>query len=169
MVLEWSRIGDLEGDLIIGRRGGSAVGTIVDRVSKFVWLIHLPEGRRPEPMAAALRAVLSQVPAAARRTLTWDQGTEMARHDLVADLFCQGVFFARPGQPWIRPVNENTNGLLRQYLPRSSDLSQFGPGDLSAIADRLNSRPRRTLNWQTPLKVFTERLALSDQQCCDEH
>ena len=152
------RIGDWEGDLIIGRQGGSAVGTLVDRVSKYVVLVHLPDGRRPEPFAAALRTALLAVPADLRRTLTWDQGTEMARHDLNADLFLEGIYFARPGQPWIRPVNENVNGLLRQYLPRSSDLSTFTAEDLIAIAARLNDRPRKILDWRTPAQVFAARL-----------
>ena len=82
----------------------------------------------------------------------------MARHDLSADLFQEGIYFALPGQPWIRPVNENTNGLLRQYLPRSSDLSAFTPDELIAIAARLNDRPRKILNWRTPAQVFASRL-----------
>jgi IS30 family transposase len=151
------RIGEWEGDLIIGRQGGSAVGTLVDRVSKYVVLVHLSAGRRPEPFAAALRAALMAVPAGLRLTLTWDQGTEMARHDLSADLFLEGIYFARPGQPWIRPVNENSNGLLRQYLPRNSDLATLTAEDLAAIASRLNVRPRKTLDWCTPTQVFTSR------------
>ena len=145
-----------EGGLIIGRLGGSAVGTLVDRVSKYVVLVHLPAGRRPEPFAAGLRTALLAVPADLRRTLTWNQGTEMARHDL--NLFLDGIYFARPGQPWIRPVNENVNGLLRQYLPRSSDLSTFTAEDLIAIAARLNDRPRKILDWRTPAQVFAARL-----------
>jgi IS30 family transposase len=133
VVTERSRIGDFEGDLIVGRGGASAVGTLVDRASGYVRLVHLPVDRTGRQFAAALTAAVADIPARQLRTLTWDQGVEMARHDLIAHLFPEGVFFAHPASPWQRGTNENTNGLLRQYLPRSADLSTYTVTDLRAI------------------------------------
>ena len=103
----------------------------------------------------ALTHAMAGIDAMKRLTLTWDQGSEMARHDLVADLFTQGVFFANPGSPWMRGTNENTNGLLRQYLRKGTDLRVHTAGDLAVIKTKLNSRPRKTLGWQTPAAIFT--------------
>lgn len=132
-------------------------------------LVHLPDGRRPTPFAAAVRAAVRAVPSDLRLTLTWDQGIEMARHDLSADLFSEGIYFARPGQPWIRPVNENTNGPLRQYLPRSSDLDSFTDQDSSRsptgstidLEKGSAGAHRDRCSWPATL--------LFDQQCCDDH
>ncbi|MGK8558811.1 IS30 family transposase [Nocardia gipuzkoensis] len=153
------RIGDWEGDLIIGARGGSAIATLVDRRSRLVRLVHLPGGRNAEAFAAAARDLLATVPDQARWTLTWDQGAEMARHDLLAGLFAEGIYFARPGSPWMRATNENTNGLLRQYFPKASDLSVHGPEDLRAVERRINTRPRKVLGWRTAAEVFETELA----------
>jgi len=103
-------------------------------------LVHLPEGHRAEQLVEAL---------------SQDQGSEMARHDLVADLFTPGVSFANPGSPWMRGTNEDTNGLLRQYLPKAADLRVHTAGDLAVIETKLNNRPRQTLDWQTPAAIFT--------------
>ncbi len=156
-----TRIGDWEGDLIVGRLSQSAIGTLVDRRSRYVRLVHLPAGHSAEELRLAMQAVLSSLPAAARMTLTWDQGSEMAHHDRLAAYFTDGIFFARPGSPWMRGTNENTNGLLRQYFPKRTDLRVFTPADLAAAEHRLNNRPRKTLGWLTPGQVFSAGLAHS--------
>ena len=107
----------------------------------------------------ALQATLAQLPAAVRLTLTWDQGTELAYHDQRAPLLRDGVFFAHPGSPWQRGTNENTNGLLRHYLPKRTDLSVHSAADLRAIEQRLNNRPRKVLDWRTPAELFDAALA----------
>ena len=121
-------------------------------------LIHLPHGHSAEALTEACRPVLATLPAAARRTLTWDQGSEMAYHDVLAKHFDEGVFFADPGSPWQRGTNENTNGLLRQFFPKGKDLSVYTPEDLARAEQLLNTRPRRILGWHTPDVVFTRGL-----------
>ena len=101
---------------------------------------------------------MGDLPPEARRTLTWDQGSEMACHDQLAGLFAEGVFFAYPGRPWERPLNENTNGLLRQYFPKRTDLSVHTAADLRVVERRLNERPRKVLGWRTPAEVFAAGL-----------
>jgi IS30 family transposase len=103
--------------------------------------------------------MLTTVPAQARLTLTWDQGSEMARHDLLAGLFAEGIYFAHPGSPWMRATNENTNGLLRQYFPKTTDLSLHSVEDLRQAEYRINTRPRRVLGWRTAAEVFESELA----------
>ena len=154
-----TRIGDWEGDLIVGKHSRSAIGTLVDRTSRAVRLIHLPHGHSAEVFTDAFERVLAALPEAARRTLTWDQGSEMARHDLLAGHFEDGVFFAEPASPWQRGTNENTNGLLRQFFPKGKDLSVYTPQDLARAEKLLNSRPRKILNWQTPELVFARGLS----------
>jgi IS30 family transposase len=153
-----SRIGDWEGDLIVGRMSKSAIGTLVDRTSRLVRLVHLPVGHAAENFVDAVVPVLTSLPDAARLSLTWDQGSEMARHDLLAEHFRDGVYFARPASPWLRGTNENTNGLLRQYFPKGTDLHRFAADDLTRVESLLNHRPRRVLGWRTPAAVFAERL-----------
>jgi IS30 family transposase len=152
--LDRTRYGDWEGDLIVGAAGRSAIGTPVDRASRYLLLVHLPTDRTAEAIRDALIAVLGRLPESLRLTLTWDQGSEMACHDQIAPLLQEGVFFAHPGSPWQRGTNENTNGLLRQYFPKRTDLSVHTPADLQAVQDRLNSRPRKTLGWRTPAEVL---------------
>ncbi len=106
-----------------------------------------------------MAATLGHLPATVRRTLTWDQGSEMAAHDRVAELFTDGVFFAHAGKPWQRGTNENTNGLLRQYFPKRTDLSRYSAADLTAVEHRLNNRPRKALGCRTPAEVFAAALA----------
>lgn len=149
-----TRLGDWEGDLITGRANQSAIGTLVDRASRYVKLIHLPGGRSAQALRDALALALWDLPPEIRRTLTWDQGSEMACHDQIANLFSDGVFFAYPGRPWERPSNENTNGLLRQYFPKRTNLSIHCPADLRAVEERLNNRPRKTLGWLNPAQVL---------------
>jgi IS30 family transposase len=153
-----TRIGDWEGDLIIGRSSHSAIGTLVDRASRYVRLIHLPACHDAQAVRDGLIEILASLPEAARITLTWDQGSEMAFHDQVAPLLREGVFFAHPASPWQRGSNENTNGLLRQYFPKRTDLSIHTTADLHTVEDRLNNRPRKTLGWRTPAEIFDAAL-----------
>ena len=158
VVEERSRLGDWEGDLIIGTKTRSAIGTLVDRKSGYVLLLHLPSTHTAVEVNVALTATMSQLPPHLRHTLTWDQGSEMASHDKIASLFDDGVFFAHPGKPWQRGSNENVNGLLRQYFPKHSDLSIHNADALKAIAAKLNDRPRKRLNWISPAQLFTAGL-----------
>lgn len=155
------RVGDWEGDLIVGGGSASAIGTLVDRHSRMVRLVHLPDGHSAEQVGTGLQSVFEPLHSAERLTLTWDQGPEMAAHDGIDDLFSEGVYFARPGSPWQRGTNENTNRLLRQYFPKGSDLSIHESGALRAVEDRLNHRPRKILGWRTPAQVHTAAVALS--------
>jgi IS30 family transposase len=148
------RVGDWEGDLLVGRMSRSAIGTLVDRTSRYLKLVHLPAGHSAEQLWLALTEVMRRLPQQARLTLTWDQGSEMACHDRVADHFAEGVYFAHPASPWQRGTNENTNGLLRQYFPKRTDLSVHTLADLLAVEERLNHRPRKVLGWQTPAQIF---------------
>jgi IS30 family transposase len=154
IVNERSRLGDWEGDLIVGPMSRSAVATLVDRKSRFLRLVQLPNGHGSEHLVTALTAALATVEPGKLLTLTWDQGSEMARHDEVAKMFSEGVFFADPGCPWMRGTNENTNGLIRQYLRKGTDLRPYTTEDLACIEAKLNSRPRKKLEWRTPAEVF---------------
>jgi transposase InsO family protein len=145
-----TRLGDWEGDLITGRNNRSAIGTLVERQSRYLRLVHLAGGRTADDVRDALRAVLAEIPAAARLTLTWDQGSEMARHDEIAFLLADGVFFTYPGPPWQRGSNENANGLLRQYLPKRSDLSIYTRADLSAVEERLKQPTSKDPRLEDP-------------------
>ena len=154
IVTERSRVGDWEGDLIVGTASKSAVATLVDRRSGYLRLVHLPYGHRAEQLVTALRTALAPMSADRLLTLTWDQGSEMAHHEQVAELFSGGVFFANPGCPWMRGTNENTNGLIRQYLPKGTDLRAYDAAALTVIEDKLNNRPRKRLGWRTPSERF---------------
>ena len=156
-----SRVGDWEGDLITGRGGLSAIGTLACRKSRYLKLIYLPGRRTADELIVGIRAAFADLPDEARLTLTWDQGSEMARHDHIASLFREGVFFAHAGKPWQRPTNENTNGLLRQYFPKGSDLRVYTAEDLRRVEERLNSRPRKTLEWATPAQILAASIACS--------
>lgn len=151
--------GHWEGDLIIGKRGLSAIGTVVERSSRYVVLLHLPHGRTANHVRVALTRQLSRLPSELRRTLTWDQGKEMAEHVQFTVDTNIGVFFCDPHSPWQRGSNENSNGLLRQYFPTSADLSLFTRAELNAVARQLNNRPRKTLGWMKPSEVFCRSVA----------
>lgn len=153
--------GHWEGDLLIGKGARSAIGTLVERSSRYVILLHLPHGRTAEDVRAALTLQISKLPAELRRTLTWDQGKEMADHVRFATDTNMQVFFCDPHSPWQRGSNENTNGLLRQYFPKNTDLRLHSAAHLNAIARRLNNRPRQTLNWMKPSEVFSRAVALT--------
>ena len=142
--------GHWEGDLITGAGNRSAVGTVVERSSRFTVLLHLPGRHTAEAVRDALVQAMSQLPEQLRRSLTWDQGSEMALHAEIAQILGMPVFFCEKASPWQRPSNENTNGLLRQYFPKGSDLSVHSPEQLAAVAAELNDRPRRTLGWDSP-------------------
>jgi IS30 family transposase len=147
--------GHWEGDLIIGAAGGSAIATLVERSSRYVMLGHLGRERSADAVRDSLISTVKHLPQSLRATLTWDQGAEMAEHRAFSMATDMEVYFADPGAPWQRGSNENTNGLLRQYFPRGVDLSRHGAEELQAVADELNDRPRKALDWQTP----AERLA----------
>jgi transposase, IS30 family len=150
--------GHWEGDLLVGAAGKSAIGTLVERTTRFTMLVPLPAGRDAPAVADALTPVIAGLPDAVRRSLTWDQGWEMRAHARIAvDADCE-IFFCDPHAPWQRGSNENTNGLLRQYFPKGTSLAGHTPQDLAAVADELNGRPRKTLGWKTPAEALAEIL-----------
>ena len=151
--------GHWEGDLILGAGNKSAIGTLVERSSRFVMLLHLPGGHGPEQVAAAMTAVMGGLPAALRRSLTWDRGKEMGYHAQISLAAGLDIYFCDPHSPWQRGSNENTNGLLRQYFPKGTDLSAHSREHLAAVADELNGRPGKTLGWKTPAQALDEFLA----------
>ncbi|MGH3599102.1 MAG: IS30 family transposase, partial [Pseudonocardiaceae bacterium] len=144
--------GNWEGDLIIGRRNATAIGTLVERATNYTMLVHLPHGYTPELMRDALAAKIQTLPQALRTSLTWDQGPEMRDWQQVKIASDIDIYFADPHSPWQRGVNENTNGLLRQYFPKGSDLSVHTEADLDAVAAELNDRPRKRLKFRKPIE-----------------
>ena len=168
--------GHWEGDLILGL-GSSAIGTLVERSTRFTMLLHLPPmtkqgprvhngpalaGHGAEAVRDAIATAIVTLPEQLRRSLTWDQGAEMAQH---AQLHVQTglpVYFCDPQSPWQRGSNENTNGLLRQYFPRGTDLARHHAEDLAAVAAALNSRPRKTLGFRTPAEALNEYLSTTN-------
>jgi transposase, IS30 family len=151
--------GHWEGDLLLGSRT-SGIATLVERTSRYTQLVALPDGYRAEPVRAALAQSIGSLPSQLRRSLTWDQGKEMAEHvQLTVDSGVQ-VYFCDPNSPWQRGSNENTNGLLRQYFPQRTDLSGVSQEQLDAVAARLNGRPRKTLGWMTPAERFAQLVAV---------
>lgn len=147
--------GHWEGDLIMGLGNASAIGTLVERATRYVMLVHLPGRHDAVTVRDGLIATITGLPGHLRQSLTWDQGVEMARHHEFSAATGMRVYFCDPHSPWQRGSNENTNGLLRQYFPKGSDLSVHTAEDLAAVAAQLNRRPRKTLGWDTP----AERLA----------
>jgi IS30 family transposase len=150
--------GHWEGDLIIGKNGASAIGTLVERQTRFCLLLHLPAGNRPDQVQAAMIAQMSRLPEHLRRSLTWDQGKEMAHHTAISTALDMPIYFCDPHSPWQRGSNENTNGLLRQYFPKGSDLGIHNAQHLDLVAAELNARPRMTLGWNTPAEQLNQLL-----------
>jgi IS30 family transposase len=151
--------GHWEGDLLLGSRA-TGIATLVERTSRYTQLVALPNGYRAEPVRAALVQSIGSLPSQLRRSLTWDQGKEMAEHvQFTVDSGVQ-VYFCDPNSPWQRGSNENTNGLLRQYFPQRTDLGGVSQEQLDAVAARLNGRPRKTLGWMTPAERFAQLVAV---------
>jgi len=170
--------GHWEGDLILGL-GSSAIGTLVERATRFTMLLHLPrmDGHRPgqsikngpalaghgaKAVRDAITRTMTSLPEQLRRSLTWDQGAEMAQHARLRVDTGLAIYFCDPQSPWQRGTNENTNGLLRQYFPKGTDLSQHTADELDAVAHAINTRPRKTLGWKTPAEALDQVLANSD-------
>ena len=152
--------GHWEGDLIMGSTASnSAVGTLVERVTGFVMLLHLPEGHGALAVQQALVAKMLILDEQLLRSLTWDQGRELTNHVAIKAETGLDIYFCDPHSPWQRGSNENTNGLLRQYLPKGTDLSFYGPGMLDNIAAELSSRPRKRYDFRTPAEVLEKLLS----------
>ncbi len=165
--------GHWEGDLIMGL-GSSAIGTLVERTTRFTMLLHLPRmdahgqprvkngpalaGHGAEAVRGAVASSLTTLPEQLRRTLTWDQGAEMAQHARLRVDTGLAIYFCDPHSPWQRGTNENTNGLLRQYFPKGTDLARYSREDLATVAAALNHRPRKTLGWKTPAEALDAQL-----------
>lgn len=147
--------GHWEGDLIKGPANRSAVGTLVERTSRYLMLVKL-DGSTAQDVLSGFSRRLRSVPESLRRTLTYDQGSEMALHRTLADRLRIDIYFCDPRSPWQRGTNENANGLVREYLPKGVDLSQFSHQQLSSIEQSLNSRPRKILGFRTPAEVFND-------------
>jgi IS30 family transposase len=152
--------GHWEGDLIFGKKMTS-IGTLVERHSRYVILLKLPNRHGAEAVRKAMTKRILTLPAQLRRSITWDQGKEMAEHVRFSVETGVQIYFCDPKSLWQRGSNENTNGLLRQYLPKSLDLSQCTQRELDAIARSLNTRPRQTLGWMTPSQAFAEAVVLT--------
>jgi transposase, IS30 family len=151
--------GHWEGDLILGKASKSAVGTLVERSTRFVLLLHLPDGKDARAVDEAMRTAIATLPGELFRSITWDQGKEMSRHAAFTIDTGIAVYFCDPHSPWQRGSNENTNGLLRQYMPKGTDLTVHSADDLALIARSLNNRPRKTLGYMKPSEKLTELLA----------
>ncbi len=156
--------GHWEGDLILGASCQSAIGTLVERTTSFTLLLHLPHDHTAATVSDAMTPAIQGLPEALRRSLTWDQGSEMALHTKITSETGMPIYFCDPHSPWQRGSNENTNGLLRQYFPKSTDLSFYGPGLLDQVAAELNARPRKRLNYETPAEAL-ERLLSEPTEC----
>jgi transposase, IS30 family len=155
--------GHWEGDLIMGAGNASAIGTLVERATRFLILLHLPGDHTALTVQHAMCHQMAQLPQMLRQTLTWDRGSEMANHAQIAKATGLRIYFADPGSPWQRGSNENTNGLLRQYFPKGTDLSFWGPGLLDQVAREMNNRPRKTLDWATPAEALDALLSQHDK------
>ena len=154
-----SRIpGHWEGDLIIGKNNGSAIGTVVERATGYLMLLHLPQGRGVEHVTAALTRRLVELPESLRQSLTWDQGKELSQHAKISIDAGVDIYFADPHTPWHRPSSENINGLLRQYFPKGTDLSVHTAADLLFVEQQMNDRPRKRLDYARPQELMTQRL-----------
>jgi len=150
--------GHWEGDLIMGKANASAIGTLVERTTNYTLLLHLPNGHTAEQVTTAITEAMAELPKTLRRSLTWDQGKELSDHKTIAKATDLAVYFCDPHSPWQRAVNENTNGLLRQYFPKGTDLSIHSREDLAWVAQQFNDRPRKRLGYARPSEVINELL-----------
>jgi IS30 family transposase len=153
--------GHWEGDLIMGKNNRSAVGTLVERSTRYVLLLHLPTGHSAEAVRVAMQSAIGTLPAKLARSVTWDQGKEMSGHKEFTVNTGIEVYFCDPHSPWQRGSNENTNGLLRQFMPKGTDLSLLSRADLDEIERMINGRPRQTLDWYKPCEKLSELLAMT--------
>jgi IS30 family transposase len=151
--------GHWEGDLICGSANKSAIGTLVELTTSLTLLVPLPEGHTAAQVQAGITQVFAQLPAHLRRSLTWDRGGEMASHKTLTQTTGTQVYFCDPHSPWQRPTNENTNGLLRQYFPKGTDLSVHSAEHIAAVQAQFNDRPRKRLGFKTPAEAFAELLS----------
>ena len=151
--------GHWEGDLIMGKDNRSAIGTLVERSTRFCLLLHLSGGKDAATVADEMIKTIQRLPAELRRSLAWDQGTEMAQHAHITLATDLDIYFCDPHSPWQRGSNENTNGLLRQYFPKGTDLATHSREDLARVATELNGRPRKTLDWDTPAERLNKLLS----------
>ncbi len=156
-----SEVGHFEGDLIIGQAKKSAIITVFDRTSRHLWMAGLPDGRDADRTLVALTGLLERIPPSLRRTLTWDQGNELAHHVELAQRCGIDVYFADAHSPLQRPTNENGNGLIRRYVGKSTDLAAFSPADIGAIEHRINTMPRRIHNWATAQQIYDQAVAMT--------
>jgi IS30 family transposase len=155
--------GHWEGDLIMGVGNRSAIGTLVERATRYCLLLHLPHGYTAELVADTMIETIRELPAQLRRSLTWDQGHEMSRHAQISLATDIDIYFCDPHSPWQRGSNENTNGLLRQYFPKGTNLALHDKAHLQAVAAELNDRPRMTLGWRSPAQALREVLSTPGQ------
>lgn len=151
--------GHWEGDLIIGRNSGSAIGTLVERSTRYLMLLHLPNGHSADAVRDEMIRAIKLMPTQLRKTLTWDQGTEMTRHAEIKTATDMDIYFCDPRSPWQRGSNENTNGLLRQYFPKGTNLNVHSRDHLDFVANQMNHRPRKTLDWQNPAQRLNTLLS----------
>jgi len=151
--------GHWEGDLITGTENKTAIGTLVERMTGYTLLLHLPGSHGADAVQEAMVTQISRLPETLKKTLTWDQGIEMCNHAAIAAATDLDIYFCDPHSPWQRGTNENTNGLLRQYFPKGTDLSIYAPDYLEHVARKLNNRPRKRLDWQTPAEALDKLLS----------
>ena len=151
--------GHWEGDLLMGKKGKSAIGTLVERKTRFLMLLRLPHGRSAGDVEEAMLAATQRLPRVMWRSLTWDQGREMTRHAEIKFATGLEIYFCDPAKPWQRGSNENTNGLLRQYFPKGMELSDLTQDDLDTVAAEMNYRPRKTLGWDSPAEALDKLLS----------
>jgi IS30 family transposase len=156
--------GHWEGDLIIGKNGRSAIGTLVERKTRFLMLLHLPNGQTEEEVEKAMLAATKRLPETLWKSLTWDQGWEMRNHAQISVATNLEIYFCDPASPWQRGSNKNTNGLLRQYFPKGTDLSAHSAEYLEFVSAEMNERPRKTLDWVEPRKALAQLISESSRQ-----